>query len=89
LGDVGAVLKDASKTITKVRTTLESSRDTIGRRVIGDLDASSDRLRSRMSDVGSTIESLGGDVSSSLESAESQTLSTFAQTVQSVDGLIG
>ena len=82
VGEVNTVLARAGQTISKVRTTLDASAETLGSKTVGDLESSATGVASSMRGLDGSVKSLGRDLSSSLESTRSSALEQLLQTVK-------
>jgi hypothetical protein len=89
VGEVNTVLARAGQTISQVRTTLDSSAETLGTKTVSDLEASAVGVASSMKSLDGAVQSLGQDLSSSLESTRSSALEQLRQTVDALDRMLG
>ena len=89
VGEVNTVLARAGETISKVRTTLDSSADTLGTKTVSDLQSSAVGVASSMRGLDGSVKSLGQDLSSSLKSTRSSALEQLLQTVKTLDQMLG
>jgi hypothetical protein len=89
VGEVNTVLARAGQTISKVRTTLDASAETLGSKTVGDLESSATGVASSMRGLDGSVKSLGRDLSSSLESTRSSALEQLLQTVKTLDSMLG
>ncbi len=89
VGEVNTVLARAGETISKVRTTLDSSAETLGTKTVADLEASAISVSSSMKSLDGSVRSLGQDVSASLESTRSSVLEQLLATVTTLDRMLG
>lgn len=89
VGEVNTVLARAGETISKVRTTLDSSADTLGTKTASDLQASATGVASSMRGLDGSVKSLGQDLSTSLESTRSAAVQQLLQTVDVLDQMLG
>ena len=89
VGEVNTVLARAGETISKVRTTLDSSADTLGTKTASDLQASATGVASSMKGLDGSVKSLGNDLSNSLESTRSSAVQQLLQTVDVLDQMLG
>ena len=62
VGEVNTVLARAGQTISKVRTTLDASADTLGTKTVGDLESSATGVASSMRGLDGSVKSLGRDL---------------------------
>lgn len=89
VGEVNTVLARAGETISKVRTTLDSSAETLGTKTVADLEASATSVSSSMQSLDGSVRSLGADISSSLDSTRSSVLQQLLATVNTLDQMLG
>jgi hypothetical protein len=89
VGEVNTVLARAGETISKVRTTLDSSADTLGTKTASDLQASATGVAASMKGLDGSVKSLGQDLSTSLESTRSAAVQQLLQTVDALDQMLG
>lgn len=89
VGEVNTVLARAGQTISQVRTTLDSSAETLGTKTVSDLEASAVGVASSMKSLDGAVQSLGQDLSSSLQSTRSSALEQLRQTVDALDRMLG
>jgi trimeric autotransporter adhesin len=89
VGEVNTVLAKAGQTISRVRTNLDASAETLGTKTIGDLGSSATGVASSMKSLDGSVKSLGSDLSSSLESTRSSAVQQLLQTVTALDQMLG
>ncbi len=89
VGEVNTVLARAGETISKVRTTLDSSAETLGTKTVADLESSATGVASSMRGLDGSVKSLGRELSSSLDSTRSSALAQLLQTVTTLDRMLG
>ena len=89
VGEVNTVLARAGETISTVRSTLDTSADTLGTKTAGDLQASATGVAASMKGLDGSVKSLGQDLSSSLESTRSSAVQQLLQTVDVLDQMLG
>ena len=89
VGEVNTVLARAGQTISKVRSTLDASAETLGTKTVADLESSATGVASSMQGLDGSVKSLGRDLSSSLESTRSSALQQLLQTVRTLDSMLG
>ena len=89
VGEVNTVLARAGETISQVRSTLDSSADTLGTKTVSDLKSSAVGVASSMRGLDGSVKSLGQDLSSSLKSTRSSALEQLLQTVKTLDTMLG
>jgi hypothetical protein len=89
IGDVNAVLARASSTISDVRSTLDSSAETLGSRTLSDLQASTASVASSMRTLDGALGSLDRELSATLSTTGSSAVSELQQAVSTVDRMLG
>ncbi len=89
IGQVNDVLAGAGDSITEVRTSLNSSTRTLGTKTVSDLESGVVQIAASMRSLDGTVQGLGQQISSTLESTGSSSLAQLQQTVDSLDALLG
>lgn len=89
IGDVNGVLDRASDTISGVRKTLETTSETLGTKTVRSLRSRTDSLTASVKTSRDNLESLDQDLNQSVTATNSATLSRMAETVASLDALLG
>ena len=89
VGEVNTVLARAGATISRVRSTLDSSADTLGTKTVSDLQAGASGVASSMKGLDGSVKSLGKDLSTSLETTRSAAVEQLLQTVNVLDQMLG
>ncbi len=89
IGQVNDVLAGAGDSITEVRTSLSSSTRTLGTKTVSDLESGVVQIATSMRSLDGTVQGLGQQISSTLESTGSSSLAQLQQTVDSIDALLG
>lgn len=89
IGDVNGVLSRAGRSITKVRRTLESSSNELGTKTVSDLQGSVTKIAGSMKTLTGTVDDLGTDLSSALETAGASSIQQLTDSVTALHTLLG
>lgn len=89
IGDVNGVLGRASSTISKVRSTLDSTSKTLGSKTVSDLKTDTKNVTASVKTSRENLQALDKELGSALEATNSATLSQMEESVSQLNTLLG
>lgn len=86
---VNQVLAQTSSTIQDVRSSLDTSAETIGAQTLSDMQSNAQNLSGAMTSVGSQLDGLKGELQSASAQSSSQTLAQLTSSVEAMSAMLG
>lgn len=86
---VNQVLAQTSSTIQDVRSSLDTSAETIGAQTLSDMQSNAQNLSGAMTSVGSQLDGLKGELQSASAQSSSQTLAQLTSSVEAMSTMLG
>ncbi|AYW78442.1 hypothetical protein HMPREF0682_2430 [Propionibacterium acidifaciens F0233] len=86
---VNQVLAQTSSTIQDVRSSLDTSAETIGAQTLSNMQSNAQNLSGAMTSVGSQLDGLKGELQSASAQSSSQTLAQLTSSVEAMSAMLG